>query len=683
MDIEVRTGETKAGSGTSLAALSFSSTHGEQACLLLHGGAETRDGRTLRDECTSIMQHSLLGTEGEAWHRLDGTLKELNGLLKGFLISGTLDDIHAIVALVDRNGQLHVSAAGRAEAYLIRGGAASQITEYTKGKPVSAFVHISSGVLEPGDTVIFASQRLLRAITPAQLAQLAGRGESFLDEVTDALESEKEAAALATMHAPGHSDSAAPANEEESRSKTALPSRRGGGRRMPPGFAGVLRGIGDRLLPLAETAGKAGLRFSKKGASKMMGSGGLQSLQEKGKGFLADLKHPERKRRAHLFLLAGAVGAFLVVWLIVNVATSSQRSKTRAELSELVTQISNELKTAENRRLAGDIDAANRILQGAEEQAKQVMSNTSGQFRTEALSLLDQIRAKREEINNILRVPARVLVNLSSKNESVTAQGLIGLGEGEFLVYDRENGYRVLLNRLDEPKRLVEDDLIIQGTNFSRYKSQVFMTTGNSVLELSANQVIPMKTEDPAGWMTGKDIETYLRYLYVLAPEKKQIFKYERLSNRYATPVQYNVNGDLTGAIDMAIDTSVFVLKEGGVLLKLLRGESQPFVITHAPEGAPATTANTSGGAYDVLKGVTKMFKVSDGNFYFLDPTKEKGRVIVATDGGSTGESSYVKQYVLEGEQIGTLQDLYVDPDESRLYVLDEKRVYVVDLTTR
>jgi len=309
------------------------------------------------------------------------------------------------------------------------------------------------------------------------------------------------------------------------------------------------------------------------------------------------------------------------------------------------------------------------------------MSNTSGQFRTEALNLLDQIRGKREEINNILRVPARVLVNMSTKNADIVAQGIIGLGEGEFLVYDRQSGYRVLLNRLDEPKRLVEDDLILQGTNFPRYKSQVFMTTGNGVIELSANQIVPMKTEDPAGWTTGKDIEAYLRYLYVLAPEKKQIFKYERLSSRYSAPVQYNVNGNLAGAIDMAIDTSVYVLKEGGVILKLLRGEAQPFVINHAPEGAPASTANTSGGAYPVLKSASKIFKVPGGNFYFLDPTK--GRVIVATDSTATGESSYLKQYVLEGEQLGTLHDLYVDPEESRLYVLDEKRVYVVDLATR
>ena len=102
-------------------------------------------------------------------------------------------------------------------------------------------------------------------------------------------------------------------------------------------------------------------------------------------------------------------------------------------------------------------------------------------------------------------------------------------------------------------------------------------------------------------------------------------------------------------------------------MLKLLRGETQPFVIRHAPDGT--------------LKNATKMFKAPDSKFYFLDPVKN--RVIVASDGGATGESSYVKQYILEGEQLGTLQDLYVDPEESHLYVLDEKRVYVVDLTTK
>ena len=129
----------------------------------------------------------------------------------------------------------------------------------------------------------------------------------------------------------------------------------------------------------------------------------------------------------------------------------------------------------------------------------------------------------------------------------------------------------------------------------------------------------------------------------------------------------YNLNGDLKNAIDMSIDSSIFILKDNGEVLKLLRGEAQPFVIRHAPE--------------EVLKDSTKLYKVIDGNLYFLDP--EGARVVVTTDGGATGEASYLRQYVLEGDQIGTLQDLYVDPDQTHLYVLDEKRLYVIDLATK
>lgn len=682
MDVTVRTGETEAVSGTPrhgsgqalLAALSLSSAQGEQACFLLHGAAETRDGKNLEEECAGILQQSLLGSEGDAWTRLDGTLKELNGLLKGFLVSGSLTDAHAVVALLEKDGALHVSAAGRGEAYLIRGGTASQITELSKGKPVPAFVHISSGSLEPGDSVIFSTQRLLRALTPAQLTQLSHTGGRFLDEVRAALEGEKEAAALATMQVSGGKDaSALPFDEEEraappTRSRAGVVPRRPG-RRSGNAAVAFLQAAKERVMPALASAGRTGASLGRRGATGVFKSSkGVKVLQEKGREFLDDLKNPRRKRRAHLLLLAAAVAAFLVIWLVVRLSTSSQRSKTRTELSQLMSEISDEIRTADNRRLTGDMDGANAILQRSAERAKQVLDNESGLFRAEALDLIDRIRSKHEEINNILRVPARVLVNMSSKSADVSAQGLIALGEGEFLVYDRQSIYRVLLNRLDDPKRVVEDDLVLQGTNFPRYKSQVFMTSGNSVVELSSNQFVPMKTEDPAGWITGKDIETYLRYLYVLSPERKQIYKYERLSNRYASPVEYNVNGDLTDAVDMAIDSSVYVLKQGGTVTRLLRGEVQPFSVRHAPE--------------DVLKNATKLFKSPDGgNLYFLDPVKN--RVIVVTDGGATGESSYVKQYILEGEQIGTLQDLVVDTEQAHAYILDEKRVYVVDLATK
>lgn len=657
MDILVHTGQSKSSTGTFLAPLSFKSAQGEQVLLLLQIEASTTDAKALEKEATNVVQHALLETEGDAASRLDGTLKELNGLLKGLLVSQTLEDIHAIIAIVDQHGVLHASHAGRAEAYVVRGGTASQITEYTRGKPTPAFVYIASGALEPRDVVIFSTQRLLRAVTPAQLTQIAQRGDQVADEIIVMLESEKEQAAIAVVHAGKSLQKAV--SKEDDEAPVAPIRERGSDRRRARSSGGV-----------AQTA-TAMLSSVKSMAAKGVPALKLPELGTRGKDaftrFAKDLKDPKRKRRAHLLLLAGTLATFLVVWAVVQLSLTTERSKTREELEVLVGQIDDEIRTAENRRLTGDVDAANAILQRAEERAKQVMDNESGLFRVEALDLLERIRGKREEINNIVRLSPRVVANLAGKNPDITAQGFIGLSDGEFVVYDRQDLYRVLLNSVEEPERITGEELILMGVSFDRFQTLLFQTTGNAMIEMISSEPVSMKTEDPAGWILGKSMAAYLRFLYVLSPENGQIYKYERLANRYSAPAEYNVNGDLTNALDIAIDGNVYVLKEGGEVVKLLRGETQPFVIRHAPEGA--------------LADATQIFKVVDGNTYFLDPVH--ARVIVITDGGATGESSYLKQYVLEGDQMGELKDLYVDPDETRLYVLDDKRVYVVDLGAR
>lgn len=662
MDVKVRTGHTKVPRETTLTPLALDSSGGERVCLLMEVHGPAKEARAVERECETVVQHALLETSGDPAGRLDGTLKELNGLLKGFFASHAIEDAHMVLAILGKDGALHVSHAGRAEAYLIRRGVASQITEYA-GKPAPVFVHIASGTVHARDTIILSTQRLLRAITPAQISTLSQHEEKLLDGLTRALDAEGEYAAVATMHLPA---SSAPES-----GRTVLPlralrarGRSGRGGRIPSMLAGLFaraaetgRGIAARL---------PNVRISVPSRS-LPARGRIAAILDFVAGVLADLRHPERRRRAHLLLLAGALALLVVVWVAVQLLTSSQRSKTRAELADLVEQIGTEIQTAENRRVIGDIDAANVILERAEERAKQVMDNESGLFRVEALDLLDRIREKREEINNITRLSPRVVANLSAKDPDISAQGIVGLSDGEFVVYDRRNLYRVLLNSIEDPVKIGGEELIVDGAPFARFSSLAFLTAGNAVVEFAAGQVVPMKTEDPAGWQNGTDIKAYLRYLYMLSSERKQVYKYERLSNRYGAPVAYNVNGDLTDAIDMAIDGNVYVLKEGGTVLKLFRGETQPFVIRRAPENAFADA--------------TKIFKVQDGNFYFLDP--KNARVLVAGESGTAGESVYVKQFVLEGDQIGELRDFYVDPEETHLYVLDEKRVYAIDLNTK
>lgn len=639
MDVLLRTGQTASQRSVTLAAFSWKTHQGEPVVFLLHLQGKNEEWDTVQKECISVVQHALLETEGDADRRFDSTLKELNGFLKGISLAQKLEDVHMIIALLDQADVLHVSHAGRGEAYLLRRGSASQITEYSSGKPLSAFVHVASGKLEARDSVVFSTRRLLRTMTPAQLAKSGQHTSRLLEEILHALDAEHEHAALATLTTP-----------------QTPPARSSSTFRHHPAKSWIYFFLPRTLVALFTQQSL----WKKKGGVREV----LDFLQASWKSFFILFIHPKSRKRAHLLLLAGTIGLILFLWIVVQLFVFGRRTHTREELGDRMEQIAAEISSAESRHLAGDTEGAGAILQWAEEHARQVLENGDGLFRVESLTLLDTIRMKREEMQNILRLSPRTVVSIAAKVPSVLARGFIGIGEGEFHIYDSQSLYRVILNTVEDPVRLVDQDLLVSGSSFPRFQTLAFLSTETGVLEFQGGQVTTMKTEDPSGWVRGIDLESFLRYLYILAPEKNQIFKYERLGGRYGPAVEYNVNGDLSRAIDMTIDTYVYVLQKGGSVAKLLRGESQPFTIRQLPDGA--------------LKTATKIFKVSNGNLYLLDPSH--ARIIVISDTPTTNGVNYLRQYVVEGEQVGELRDLFIDPDETHLFLLDEKRLHVIDL---
>ncbi len=664
MKLEVWKGQTKAPSGTVLVPVVLGDNAGDRVFLIMHSEGRPAGSDNLRDEFTSVLKHAVLEGVGDGYDRLESALKELNGLLKGFVVSEAVENVHAVVGLLEKSGTLHISHVGRAEAYVIRDGTAVQITEYSRAKPPIAFLHIVSGPVQSRDHFIISTTRLLRAMTPAQLSQTVQHGgETAVQTIVQTLAAEKEAACVLHIALTGNVE------EADSPREVNRPAPRRNRHRNAASLLSSVSGVVGRV-----DWSKLFLRV--RGGAKLKKS--TSSVADTIRQFLKDLYDPERKRRAHLLLLAGSAATFVIIWMLVQLTLSSQRNQTTGELAALVKQINTDISTAENRQLAGDTDSANAILQRADERARQVMTNESGLYRSEALELLDRIKSKREEMNRVIRVtPPRVMANLSGKKADILAQGFIGLSNGEFLVYDRQDLYSVSLNTVENADRLGSEELILDGDNFPRFQSKVFMTTGNSVIEIINGQPTTMKTEDTAGWIAGVDVKTYLRYLYVLAPERKQIYKYERLASRYGPPAEYNVNGDMTGALDMTITGPVYILRDSSVsggkanereVVKLLRGEKQTFTIRNLPPNA--------------LNGVTKIFKSAvNGNFYFLDP--ESKRVIITTNDGDLGDSLYLKQYVLDSEQVGRLQDLFVDAEDTRLYVLDEKKLYAIDLQAK
>jgi hypothetical protein len=660
MNTTIATGQTKTSTDVHLLHKTLVSKNQENIVILMQTDAVEDAIPDLHREMLEIINQSLVLTDGETNTRLDSCLKEMNGLIKGFLLSGSIKDIQAIVCIVDQRNMLHISHAGRSEAYVVRGNTANQITEYAKGKSVPSFVHIASGQLEMEDVVVVSTQRLLRSITPAQLVKISLHAKNTLPELIQTLEFEHEAAALATIEIAGeistkNTATEAPIVAEASNTREAAPTS-----------APAVKDIQSESSILDSAWKNVYNRIQK--TSLALSKNNKSPFSKVAQWFRNTfiLKRTNGKNM-HLLLIAGAISIFLIVWLAVNVSSFAKRSQIKAELGTIIEEINEDIRNAENRKLTGDKQAAIAILDRAEEQAKKVANDDSQIYRKEALDLLYSIQAKREDVSNIVRRSPIVAAELTEKNPDIQATGMIGLGNEKFIVNDKQSAYRVISNITEDGKVLSESELVITGTNFPRYKSQIFSITGNGMLEFVDNKAVSVKTDDTNGWINAVDMETYQRFLYLLAPQNNQIYKYERLSDRYGVPLEYNVNGALEDALDMSIDVFVYILKKDGTIIKLLSGETKNFAITQAPS--------------DILKNATKIYKVPDGKLYALDPVGKK--VIVLEIDATTGDATYLKQFAFDGDQIGSLHSLYVDEEESWLYIADEKRVFKIELSAQ
>lgn len=186
----------------------------------------------------------------------------------------------------------------------------------------------------------------------------------------------------------------------------------------------------------------------------------------------------------------------------------------------------------------------------------------------------------------------------------------------------------------------------------------VFYHSLDGLMQLNLEKKILAPLSWERTWK-GKPIaaDIYQNNLYVISGENK-IFKYSRSFTgftREALWLQKDVSPELiTGAVSMAIDGNVWILKESGAILKLFKGKQEPFTYSLTPP----------------LKNPTHI--VTDLGFaylYVLDPGTQ--RIVLLNK-----EGVIVNQ--LTSEQFSSPNDLSVDEKNRKMYVLDGSRVLEV-----
>uniref|UniRef100_A0A832DRS2 PPM-type phosphatase domain-containing protein n=1 Tax=candidate division WWE3 bacterium TaxID=2053526 RepID=A0A832DRS2_UNCKA len=151
-------------------------------------------------------------------------------------------------------------------------------------------------------------------------------------------------------------------------------------------------------------------------------------------------------------------------------------------------------------------------------------------------------------------------------------------------------------------------------------------------------------------------LDTYLGNVYLLTPEDEQVYKFWNLPAGYSKEVSWVKEAlPMAGAVDLAIDGEVWLLKSDGQLVRLAAGKQEPFVISNL--STP-------------FKESIKIFTRPGMKYLYVLDRGEK-RVVVLEKSGN-----FYRQF--KGDVLSDAKDLWVSGDEKTLYILAGSKIYKI-----
>lgn len=544
------------------------------------------------------------------YERFENALREVNIIYKNIRSKrggSALGKLSAAMAIFSGT-QMHLTQCGEAEVYLVRKQRLSHVSEGLSTHGGDLFVNIASGELMPEDRVIFSTARLLRTMSQSQLVNACRGG------VTEAIDAIREY----MMDADDSS-----------------------------------LGVSCIHLQVPYRNTKVVPRTSGNWMDKVQQM--TQSVTDLFSGKKGGRANPMNRNT----LLAALLGVILVFIVSVILLVDGRRNRLeREEYRDKIQAMDADLSTASVKGNGDEKQTANVILDEIETEARAMLETEF--FNSEAMAILEEVQTLRDDINNTLRVSEpSPYVDLTEKNANASAVGL-GQNEEGLVAFESGQVYDIILDRPLDPKPVNEGQRLANVTTMEDFNNIVFLTESNQMVEYNGENFDLVDTQDDA-WKPGVDLAAYGKFLYILNPEENQIYKYSRGNSGYAGASNYNQNADLDAAVSLAIDGSVYVLKQGGEIIKLFKGEVADFQIEDL--------------AVDINEA-NEILTTPDLNFlYVLDSVNE--RVVVLEKDAGLG-ARYRGQIQFENLDI---QGIQVDRGEELLYAVTPKAIYRVSLS--
>lgn len=414
-----------------------------------------------------------------------------------------------------------------------------------------------------------------------------------------------------------------------------------------------------------ETAHHFGKNISSFIGDKEQRKNQLKNLSEKWQKIAKQLleKFNQLPRMSRILLVVSFVLVILFLGSVISLNLKQKKSLALANFNQTVASIKNKINEAEASYLYHDEAKTRNLLGEAQNLANNLKKTKLSKDNQKTVAdLAKNISDEYEKIRHMITISApTVLSDLSSLNTELDVKNIISLGNKIYILNSKNNS----LYQLNEQNKKIEQVSI--GSIDIGYLQKGAEKDNNTILfyddkqgfaqlNLSSEKKNLEKLEitftSPNANI--KDFTVYNQKLYLFDEQNNQIFRHQATSSGYGrgTPWIKDKNINLNGAISIAVDGSLYALKNNGQIIKFLSGRQQSF---------PTDSIDPA------LEAPTKIYTDADAKYiYILEPTNK--RLVVIDKTGKLKAQYY-------SDSFQNLKDFIVNESKKEIYLLDGNKI--------
>ncbi len=351
-----------------------------------------------------------------------------------------------------------------------------------------------------------------------------------------------------------------------------------------------------------------------------------------------------------------------IIFFIINILLNKkenniiEQEKKYNEIFEIIKQKQNK---AESNLLYNNKKGAQKFFKEIEDLMLQLPQTTNEQ-KKEFNELKQKIELEMEKTRKITRInnPFK-LADFSDLNTNANPKNIIMDQNSKNIYIADQNKKSIYIFNIESKETISATNIEID-INMLKYptiiSNKIFYYNNGSIVEINSNDnnINENKlaiTQNPENYVS---ISSYIRYLYLLDSKNNEILKFNKTNSGFSPPASWlNENINLSNAVDMDIDGSIYILKNNGEVIKLLNGKKIKFELEKI----------------DLPLKKTEKIQVSDELEYIYILERQASRLVVFKKTGK-----FVMQYKID--KLKNIKDFIVDEKNKIVYLLDNSILY-------